>query len=149
VPRFATVELFVSEFVLPNRVHKYARDRVRWCAFWWEHAEAVTRLEALWEGFEAMRLERPPALSVWLRDHFDHHMRALTDPAGVFSDCDWAMRSPDGLSRGVHRNLPPWPAAPPPPGMFAVIETAQIQPPGPAAGTTKQGTHDGGSDDGA
>lgn len=117
-PRFATVDLFVERFVLPNFVHKVSQ-RVRWCPMWWEHAEAITRLEAIWEAFEVMRLLPPPSLSTWLRDHFDVHMSTLTDPEGVFFNCDW--------ERGFHKAGDPWPNQAPPEGMFQAIESAQIQ----------------------
>lgn len=116
-PRFATVDLFVDQFVLPNWNHKYVR--VLWCRKWWEHAEAITRLEALWEAFEVMRLQPAPSFSTWLRDHFDVHMRALTDPEGVFFSCD--------TNKEHHKPQEPWPSDPAPAGMFAVIESAQIQ----------------------
>ncbi|GAB3868515.1 hypothetical protein GCM10028801_44560 [Nocardioides maradonensis] len=124
--RFATVDLFVEKFVLPNWVHKYVAERVRWCDHWWEHAEAITRLEAIWEAFELMRLQPAPSFSTWLRDHFDVHMRTLTDPDGVFHKCDMKKVDPKTGS-GYHNAEPTWPSAPVPVGMFAEIETAQIQ----------------------
>lgn len=118
-PRFATVDLFVERFVLPNWVHRYVSKSVRWCDHWWEHAEAITRLEAIWEAFEVMRLQPAPSFSTWLRDHFDVHMRTLTDPDGAFHECDW--------KEVVHRTPDPWSTTAVPEGMFAVIEAAQIQ----------------------
>jgi len=117
-PRFATVELFVEQFVLPNWTHMYVDDRVRWCRKWWAHAEALSRLEALWEAFEVMRLQPAPSFSTWLRDHFDAHMRVLTDPEGVFWDCD--------ADRDEHTAHPQWPSDPAPQGMFKPIKHAQI-----------------------
>lgn len=134
-PRFATVELFVAKFVLPNLVHKYAETRLRWCAKWWEHAEAITRLEALWEAFEVMRLQPAPSFSTWLRDHFDVHMRTLTDPEGVFYNCNY--------KKDMHEPKEPWPSAAAPEGMFAVIETAQVQPPAPSAAPVAAEEHGG------
>ncbi len=136
-PRFATVELFVEKFVLPNWIHKYVANRVHWCAQWWEHAEAITRLEAIWEAFEVMRLQPAPSFSTWMRDHFDTHMRTLTDPEGVFFDCD--------VKTGQHTPNKPWQLTPAPHGMFAVMEAAQIQPPtsNPAAGAPADSIADG------
>lgn len=116
-PRFATVEIFVDRFVLPNWVHKF--QRVGWCDKWWEHAEAITRFEAMWEAFEVMRLDPAPSFSTWLRDHFDVHMRTLTDPDGVFYNCD--------VKKGFHQPSEPWPHAAAPAGMFATIAAAQVQ----------------------
>lgn len=117
-PRFATVDLFVEQFVLPNWVHRYVDKHVRWCETWWEHAEAITRFEAMWEAFEVMRTQPAPSYSTWIRDHFDVHMRSLTDPEGVFHLCDYKEKA--------HRVGPAWTAVTPE-GMFATIETAQIQ----------------------
>jgi len=121
-PRFASLAIFVDEYVLPNWIHKLGENYGGlWCARWWEHPEAVTRLEALWEAFEVMRLETPPALSTWLRDHFDVHMRALTMPAGVFFNCSIAKHNEQ------HQTNEPWRADPPPVGMFPVNPDALIQ----------------------
>ncbi|WP_288336648.1 DUF4913 domain-containing protein [uncultured Gordonia sp.] len=63
------------------------RPGVRWCAQWDQHPEAITRLwvcravqlEAVTEG--------PAAVSVYLRDHFDHHLSVLTSATGPFHCC--------------------------------------------------------------
>lgn len=60
----------------------------RWCAQWWRHPEALTRLEALWRTWEDLRLEPMLGIAVWHRDHLDHHLPILTGPAGPFADCD-------------------------------------------------------------
>ena len=45
-----------------------------WCPEWWRHAEAPSRLEALWRAWEHLRLDPATGMSVWFRDHADHHM---------------------------------------------------------------------------
>ena len=62
-------------------------DRV-WCPQWWRHAEAVARLEALWRAWEHLRQDAATGLSVWFRDHADHHMTILLDADGPFKGCD-------------------------------------------------------------
>lgn len=120
-PRFASLPLFVEQFVLPNWVHHLGENYAgRWCRQWWEHAEALTRLEAVWEAFEVMRREPAPSFSTWLRDHLDPHMRSLSDPNGAFYRCD--------AEKGVHEAAEAWPTMPAPEGMFAVIPGAVIQP---------------------
>ncbi|MGI8558855.1 MAG: DUF4913 domain-containing protein [Solirubrobacteraceae bacterium] len=52
------------------------RTRV-WCPQWWRHAEAVARLESLWRAWEHLRHDAAPGLSVWFRDHADHHLTIL------------------------------------------------------------------------
>lgn len=82
----------VYEFVERHLVFVYARklthkpDR-RWCPRWFEHAEAVSRLEALWRAYESLRLDPGTGMSVWWRDHADHHMSALFAPDGPFESC--------------------------------------------------------------
>ena len=59
-----------------------------WCGQWQEHAEAVERLRAVWEAWEAARAEGGNAMSDWWTVHFDAHWAAPTDSAGgPFSAC--------------------------------------------------------------
>jgi Domain of unknown function (DUF4913) len=59
-----------------------------WCGQWQEHAEAMERLKALWEAWEAARAEGGNAMSYWWTVHFDAHWAALADSAGgPFSAC--------------------------------------------------------------
>ena len=83
-------------------------DRV-WCPQWWRHAEAVARLEALWRAWEHLRQDPATGLSVWFRDHADHHMTMLLDADGPFKGCDG--------NHGEHP-LEELPHEPPPEGMF-------------------------------
>ena len=50
---------------------KDARNPVglTWCPQWWMHAEAIARLMALWEAWEALRLDGGTAMGTWWRDH--------------------------------------------------------------------------------
>ena len=57
-----------------------------WCGQFQERAEAVERLRALWEAWEAARAEGGNAMSYWWTVHVDAHWAALTDSAtGPFS----------------------------------------------------------------
>lgn len=58
-----------------------------WCPRWWCHAEAVQRLEALWRSWEALRQDPATGMSVWWRDHADHHLSVLTGASGPFRYC--------------------------------------------------------------
>lgn len=62
-------------------------DRQHWCSKWWLHAEAVSRLEAIWRAWEALRLDGTLGPSVWWRDHADYHLAVLTSDDGPFSQC--------------------------------------------------------------
>ena len=80
----------------------------RWCPQWWRHAEAITRLTALWQSWEAMRLQPGTGTANWLRDHLDHQLPILLGRSGPFAQC-----SPD-------EHIEPRIAAaePPPPGWW-------------------------------
>ena len=54
----------------------------RWCPQWWRHAEAITRLTALWQSWEAMRLQPGTGTANWLRDHLDHQLPVLLGRSG-------------------------------------------------------------------
>ena len=59
----------------------------RWCAEWWRHAEAITRLTALWHAWEALRLQPGTGMATWLRDHLDHQLPVLLGRTGPFAMC--------------------------------------------------------------
>ena len=56
-----------------------------WAGEWWRYDEAVIRLEALWRAWEHLRQDPATGMSVWWRDHADHHMPALMAPDGPFA----------------------------------------------------------------
>ncbi|WP_186810494.1 DUF4913 domain-containing protein [Cellulosimicrobium sp. TH-20] len=60
-----------------------------WAAEWWKYDEAVIRLEALWRAWEHLHQDPATGMSVWWRDHADHHMAILLDPQnGPFGPVD-------------------------------------------------------------
>ncbi|WP_165975564.1 DUF4913 domain-containing protein [Actinomadura rubrisoli] len=59
----------------------------RWCAQWWQHGEAISRLTALWYAWEAMRLQGATGMALWYRDHLDHQLPVLLGPRGPFYQC--------------------------------------------------------------
>lgn len=87
---FPTMYVFVEDYL----VHVYAHEiraqitEPRWCPCWWEHPEAVARVEALWKAFEVQRLDAGTGMSVWFRDHADPCMAVLLAASGPFSQCD-------------------------------------------------------------
>lgn len=86
---FPTMYVFVEDYL----VHIYAHEirnqipEPRWCATWWEHPEAVARVEALWKAFEVLRLDAGTGMSVWFRDHADPCMTVLLGASGPFEGC--------------------------------------------------------------
>lgn len=103
-PEFDSVYDFVEQhlvFLYERRV-RGSEDRA-WCPQWWSHPEAVSRLEALWRAWEALRTDPALGMSVWWRDHADAHMSVLLDTAGPF----WACSVSSGHeSRGEIEPLP-------------------------------------------
>ena len=68
--------------------------------------EAGVDVQALWRAWEALRLDATTGMSVWWRDHADHHLPILLSPDGPFARC--AARA--------HQTPPiPYPPTPPHP----------------------------------
>ena len=109
---YASVEEFVREQLAPMYRRALEGHQRTWCPEWWRHAEAISRLEALWRAWEHLRLDPATGMSVWFRDHADHHMAVLLDSDGPFKRC-----SPD-KGHGA-RQLEPLPLVEPPAGLFA------------------------------
>lgn len=85
---YATLDDFVRDCLSPlYRRRIDGRSRV-WAAEWWRYTEAIVRLEALWRSWEHLRLDPATGMSVWLRDHADHHMPILMSPDGPFAAAD-------------------------------------------------------------
>lgn len=84
---YPTVAQFVVELLLPTYSRKVDGRSTTWCLEWLKHPEAVVRLEALWRSWEHLRLDPALGMSVWLRDHLDHHLPVLLEPTGPFRGC--------------------------------------------------------------
>ncbi len=85
------------EFVTDGFAPVYCRatsPTLRWCPRWWDHAEAIYRLEALWRSWELYRLEPRLGIASWLRDYLDPQLAALTSPTGPFAQCTNDRHSP-------------------------------------------------------
>lgn len=111
---FASLPDFVEGFFVEVAVrHQQPRQ---WCRKWWDHEEAVMRLEALWDAFEALRVEPGTGTAVWIRDYLDPAVAALTNPDTTpFKLCD--------ARKGQHGVEEPWSLDEPPEGMFRVYST--------------------------
>jgi Domain of unknown function (DUF4913) len=129
---YLTLEEWVGEWLFPvYRRSVLGHDRI-WCPQWWRHAEAVARLESLWRAWEHLRQDAATGLSVWFRDHADHHMTVLLDADGPFKGCD---------GRHTDHPLEQLPHDPPPVGMFEPDQFPDTPPPaaratGPAPART-------------
>lgn len=113
----------VAEFVRDQLVPMYRRDmegtQRSWCPEWWRHAEAIARLEALWRAWEHLRLDPTTGMSVWFRDHADHHMPILLDSEGPFRRCS--------IDKGHTDRLEPLKLVAPPDGLFPADARATVK----------------------
>lgn len=115
---FGSVDEFVREYL--RYVYRRATSDHRvWAARWWEYEEAVIRLEALWRAWEHLRLDPSTGMSVWWRDHADHHMAVLMDPDGPFAASDRYENANDA-AKGA-----PLPYEAPPAGLFPDVRKQQ------------------------
>ena len=85
-PVYPSVEHWVTRHFLPM-YRRPLGGEFRWCPQWWRHAEAITRLTALWQSWEAMRLQPGTGTASWLRDHLDHQLPVLLGRSGPFAQC--------------------------------------------------------------
>ena len=95
---------FVRDFFAPT-FGRPVGGTTRWCPHWFDHVEAVLRLEALWRSFESLRLDPQTGIATWLRDYVDHALPQLTSATGPFARC--------GSGHEADRALP---VTAPPPG---------------------------------
>lgn len=86
-PYFPDLMAFVKDYLSPMYRRALSGPAVTWCPEWWNHAEAIARLEALWRAWEFLRLDPHTGMSVWFRDHADHHMNVLLNADGPFKGC--------------------------------------------------------------
>ncbi|MEU7673519.1 DUF4913 domain-containing protein [Micromonospora taraxaci] len=108
-PLYSTVEQWVTTYLLPTfprPVGEVGMTRWHWCEQWWRHDEAVTRLTALWYGWEQARLQMTGMLP-WLRE-LDHQLPILYGDDGPFRNC--AARGDLGETR--HHSPPEMSAEP-------------------------------------
>jgi hypothetical protein len=85
--RYPTLGAWVDGWLLVVYRRPVRGRQLTWCPEWWQHPEARLRLTALWQTWEAMRLEPPFGIADWLRVHLDHHMPILLSPDGPFKGC--------------------------------------------------------------
>ena len=93
-PTFADLEAWVTEW-FGQILERRSSNRRRWCARWWEHPEAVTRMRILMLSHRQM-VKHGSALdqSAWMLDHLDRHLDALQSSDGPFAGCSPDRHSP-------------------------------------------------------
>jgi hypothetical protein len=93
-PVYPAVEDWVAEYFLPM-FRRTLGGEFRWCAQWWQHGEAISRLTSLWHAWESLRLQPGTGIATWYRDHLDHHLPILMGARGPFYQCsETAHRDP-------------------------------------------------------
>ena len=85
-PFYSHVEEFVTERFVPMFPRPLG-GQFRWCARWWEHAEAISRFTALWHAWEMLRLEPGVGTATWYREHLDHQLPIIMGERGPFYQC--------------------------------------------------------------
>jgi len=103
---------FVEEYLVVV-FGRPAGGNYRWCARWWDHLEAFSRLEALWRAWEHLRLDPRTGIAVWLRDYLDPTLARLLAHDGPFARCSPPTRDRPG---GEHTGDSSLPVAPVPHG---------------------------------
>ena len=110
---YGSLDEFVREFlILQYRREVSPKGDFRWDPRWWMHPEAVARLDALWRAWEHFRNDGATGMSVWWRDHADHHMGVLLSAAGPFGKTSGTTDPGDAL-----------PYTPPPPSLFTDVRS--------------------------
>jgi hypothetical protein len=93
-PVYTAVEDWVGEYFLPM-FRRTLGGEFRWCAQWWQHGEAISRLTSLWHAWESLRLQPGTGIATWYRDHLDHQLPILMGARGPFYQCsETAHREP-------------------------------------------------------
>ena len=124
-PAYPDSATWVARWLCPNLEREIKRT-FEWCPQWWDHPEAVQRIEALWRAWEVLRLDGGTGMSTWWVDHADPQLALLFNPdIGPFGHChtthgrditplrttdppdDWPLR----LTDTVIATSPPSPAA--------------------------------------
>lgn len=104
-PLYGDVESWVTGFFAPVFARRMG-GTTNWCASWWEHAEAILRLEALWRSWEVLRREPGTGMGVWLRDFLEPQRLVLMGDSGPFHGCQ----------ESTHSGAPELPVKPAPAG---------------------------------
>lgn len=112
-PSYAHLGEFVEQYLAPLLRRRLNGSARTWCPRWWEHEEAISRLDAMWRAWEHLRQDPLLGMSTWWLYHCDPHMAVLCDADnGPFSAC-----SPK--NGHAQRPFDPLPMEPPPDDLWA------------------------------
>ena len=83
---YPDLEAWVTEHF--SQLLRRPEHQLAWCPEWWRHPEAVSRLEAMWRAWEALRADPAFGMSTWWIHHADPHLSVLLDKSyGPFTEC--------------------------------------------------------------
>jgi len=85
-PVYTALEDWVTDYFLPM-FRRTLGGEFRWCASWWQHGEAISRLTSLWHAWEVLRHQPGTGIATWYRDHLDHQLPILMGARGPFFQC--------------------------------------------------------------
>ncbi len=85
-PEYQTVDEWVHEYFCPMFARPIGGE-IRWCERWTDHAEAVSRLEALWRSWEVLRRDPGTGMATWFSSFLDAQLPILVGRAGTFAQC--------------------------------------------------------------
>jgi hypothetical protein len=92
---FPGLEEWVVGWLAPTVRRQHNENAFRWCPHWWAHAEAISRLNGLWEAWENARTDGAVAMLGWWQV-LDHHLTILTSTGGPFAQCTQTGHRSDG-----------------------------------------------------
>lgn len=92
-PFYGSLAAWVEGFFAPTFARRLG-GHTHWCSRWWDHAEALLRLEALWRSWEFLRLDPTTGMGVWLRDFLEPQRLVLMSGDGPFAACDADAHQP-------------------------------------------------------
>jgi Domain of unknown function (DUF4913) len=93
-PVYTALEDWLADYFLPM-FRRPLGGEYRWCARWWQHGEAISRLTSLWHSWEVLRLQPGTGIATWYREHLDHQLPILMGARGPFCQCsETAHREP-------------------------------------------------------
>jgi Domain of unknown function (DUF4913) len=98
----------------------------KWCQEWWDHAEAIARLEALRRAWVALSGVEGTGLITYF-DYLDRTLSVLTCDTGPFARCTPQHHTPDR----------PLGHTPPPPEIYASPSTAATPTAQPTSGASQ------------
>ena len=112
-PVYPNLGAFVTDHLGPLIRRRFNGSTRTWCPAWWKHAEAISRLDAVWRAWEHLRQDPLLGMSTWWLYHCDPHLSVLMDADnGPLAACSPKNGHTD-------RPFPPLPLEPSDPQMWA------------------------------